>query len=103
MSWSDDFEARIIAIALENRSRFHGSSKRQTRLLRSLIAGADVAFGVYPSQEGLSLHLIKGEEVLTARMCQGSQRNYTIEAVLCREVEEVMAMRKVFGDLAHRH
>ncbi len=76
--------------------------KKHTALLKEIISGADLAVGVFNDASklrGWDCFIIKGEQTLTEMTQNRTNRSLKIAAIPCRELEEAVAMKRVFGGL----
>lgn len=89
----------VVAAANRTLKHFRGKTQeQQTQMLARLIAGADVAIGVYNDpemQDGAGTYFIKGESLLERG---GPGQELQVVCIPCREWEEAVAMSNVFGD-----
>ena len=74
--------------------------------LQDTIGAADVVFGVFDDEDaehGIRYHIIKGEGLLDAVRFTGQPQAVSIKAVKFGCLDEVEAVRRVFGDAAVQH
>jgi hypothetical protein len=74
-----DFE-ELRALTDQTRS-FIRLSHDKARALRIVITEHDVVLGIFPSEEGIGLHVIKGEELLRQIASSNSVGDYTHTAI----------------------
>jgi hypothetical protein len=64
--------------------------------LRAVIAGYDVVLGIYPStEEGVGLHVIKGDELLRHIANSNEAGDYTHTAIAVHNLEQAMVLREL--------
>jgi len=62
--------------------------------LRAVIAGHDVVLGIYPSEEeGVGLHVIKGDELLHRIANSNEPGDFTHTAVAVHTLEQAMTLK----------
>ena len=62
--------------------------------LRAVIAGYDVVLGIFPSHEdGVGLHVIKGDELLRHIANSNETGNYTHTAIAVHTREQAMTLK----------
>ncbi len=62
--------------------------------LRAVIAGHDVVLGIYPSdEEGVGLHVIKGDELLRRIANSNEAGDFTHTAVAVHTLEQAMTLK----------
>ena len=62
--------------------------------LRAVIAGHDVVLGIYPSrEEGVGLHVIKGDELLRQIANSNEAGDYTHTAIAVQTLEQAVTLK----------
>jgi len=68
-------------------------SEDKALALRAVIAGHDVVLGIYPSpEEGVGLHVIKGDELLRQIANSNEAGDYTHTAIAVYNLEQAMTL-----------
>ena len=68
-------------------------SEDKALALRAVIAGHDVVLGIYPSAEqGVGLHVIKGDELLRQIANSNEAGDYTHTAIAVYNLEQAMTL-----------
>lgn len=71
-------------------------SEDKALALRAVIAGHDVVLGIYPSaEEGVGLHVIKGDELLRQIANSNEAGDYTHTAIAVHNLEQAMVLREL--------
>lgn len=71
-------------------------SEDKALALRAVIAGHDVVLGIYPSaEEGVGLHVIKGNELLREIANSNEAGDYTHTAIAVHNLEQAMVLREL--------
>ena len=86
-----DFD-ELRGLADETRS-FIQMSEDKALALRAVIAGHDVVLGIYPSQEGVGLHVIKGDELLRRIANSNEVGAYTHTAIAVHSREQALTLK----------
>ena len=69
-------------------------SDDKAQALRAVIAGHDVVLGIYPSAEqGVGLHVIKGDELLRQIANSNEVGDYTHTAIAVQNIEQAMTLK----------
>ncbi|MGQ0685723.1 hypothetical protein [Bradyrhizobium sp.] len=69
-------------------------SEDQALALRAVIAGHDVVLGIYPSAEqGVGLHVIKGDELLRQIANSNEVGEYTHTAIAVHNLEQAVTLK----------
>jgi hypothetical protein len=69
-------------------------SEDQALALRAVIAGHDVVLGIYPSAEqGVGLHVIKGDELLRQIANSNAVGDYTHTAIAVQTLEQAVTLK----------
>lgn len=69
-------------------------SDDKARALRAVIAGYDVVLGIYPSpDQGVGLHVIKGDELLRQIANSNEVGDYTHTAIAVQNIEQAMTLK----------
>jgi hypothetical protein len=69
-------------------------SEDKALALRAVIAGHDVVLGIYPSpEEGVGLHVIKGDELLRQIANSNEAGDYTHTAIAVYNLEQAMTLK----------
>ena len=61
--------------------------------LRAIIIGHDVVLGIYPSVEGIGLHVIKGDELLRQIANSNEVGEYTPAAIAVQDREQAETLQ----------
>ena len=89
-----DFE-QLRGLADEVRT-FIQMSEDKALALRAVIAGHDVVLGIFPSPEqGVGLHVIKGDELLRHIANSNEAGDYTHTAIAVHNLEQAMVLREL--------
>lgn len=73
---------------------FIRTSEDQALALRAVIAGHDVVLGIYPSPEqGVGLHVIKGDELLRHIANSNEAGDYTHTAIAVQTLEQAETLK----------
>lgn len=73
---------------------FIRTSEDQALALRAVIAGHDVVLGIYPSpDEGVGLHVIKGDELLRQIANSNEAGDYTHTAIAVHTLEQAETLK----------
>jgi hypothetical protein len=73
---------------------FIRTSEDQALALRAVIAGHDVVLGIYPSPEqGVGLHVIKGDELLRYIANSNEAGDYTHTAIAVQNREQAETLK----------
>ncbi len=89
---------RLVKMAAENQNTVH-----DTKALRRLIDDNDLVFGVWNdpvAPHGVGRYIIKGEGDLDTIIYARTPQQMKVTAVACRNIEDALAMREVFGDMS---
>ena len=87
-----DFE-ELRGLADEVRS-FIQMSDDKALALRAVIAGHDVVLGIFPSsEEGVGLHVIKGNELLRQIANSNEVGDYTHTAIAVQNLEQAVTLK----------
>jgi len=69
-------------------------SENKAAALRAVIAGHDVVLGIFPSEEqGIGLHVIKGDELLHQIANSNDAGNYTHTAIAVQTREQAARIK----------
>ncbi len=69
-------------------------SEDKAQALRAVIAGHDVVLGIYPSaDQGVGLHVIKGDELLRQIANSNEVGDYTHTAIAVQNIEQAMTLK----------
>jgi hypothetical protein len=69
-------------------------SEDKALALRAVIAGHDVVLGIYPSpEEGVGLHVIKGDELLRQIANSNEAGDYTHTAIAVHSLEQAVTLK----------
>lgn len=91
-----DFAA-LRGLADENRSYIQ-MSEDKAFALRAVIAGHDVVLGIYPSEEeGIGLHVIKGDDLLRRIANSNEPGNYTHTAIAVQNLDQAMTLKALLA------
>jgi hypothetical protein len=91
-----DFE-ELRELADQTRS-FIQMSDDKARALRVVVTEHDVVLGIFPSaDEGMGLHVIKGEALLRQIAATNSAGDYTHTAIAVHNREQAVALQQVLA------
>ena len=82
----------LRGLADETRA-FIQMSEDKALALRAVIAGHDVVLGIYPSNEGVGLHVIKGDELLRQIANSNEAGDYTHTAIAVQTLEQAETLK----------
>ncbi len=69
--------------------------------LRAIIAGHDVVLGIYPSaDQGIGLHVIKGDELLRRIANSNDGGDYTHTAIAVYTLEQAVTLKALVAEAA---
>ncbi|MBI5319458.1 hypothetical protein [Bradyrhizobium sp.] len=86
-----DFD-ELRGLADETRA-FIQMSEDKALALRAVIAGHDVVLGIYPSHEGVGLHVIKGDDLLRRIANSNEAGDYTHTAIAVHNLEQAATLK----------
>lgn len=87
-----DFD-QLRGLAAEIRS-FIQMSEDKALALRAVIAGHDVVLGIFPSHDqGVGLHVIKGDELLRQIANSNEVGDYTHTAIAVQNLEQAVTLK----------
>lgn len=72
---------------------FIDSSKDPAGALRDVVAAYDVVLGIFPSGEGMGLHVVKGSSVLDRLATLQSKALYTHTAIAVQNREQAVELQ----------
>jgi hypothetical protein len=72
---------------------FIESSSDQAAALRDVVAAYDVVLGIYPSDNGMGLHVVKGSSLLDRLATLQSDALYTHTAVAVQNREQAVQLQ----------
>jgi hypothetical protein len=91
-----DFE-ELHELAGQTRS-FIQMSHDKARALRVVVAEHDVVLGIFPAaDEGVGLHVIKGEEILRQIATANSIGEYTHTAIALRNRDQALVLQQMLA------
>lgn len=61
--------------------------------LRAIVAGHDVILGIFPSRDGMGLHVIKGDALLQQIANSNEAGDYTHAAIAVQDLEQAETLR----------
>ena len=87
-----DFE-ELRGLAADVRT-FIQMSEDKALALRAVIAGHDVVLGIFPSQDqGVGMHVIKGDELLRHIVNSNEAGDYTHTAIAVHNLEQAVTLK----------
>ena len=87
-----DFD-QLRGLADQTRT-FIQMSEDKALALRAVIAGHDVVLGIFPSEEqGVGLHVIKGDELLRQIANSNEAGDYTHTAIAVHSLEQAVTLK----------
>jgi hypothetical protein len=72
---------------------FIEASVDQAGALRDVVAAYDVVLGIFPSEEGMGLHIVKGSSLLDKIATMQSKALYTHTAIAVRNREQAVQLQ----------
>ena len=90
-----DFE-ELRGLADQTRS-FIRLSHDKARALRVVVTEHDVVLCIFPSAEGVGLHVIKGEELLRQIAISNSAGDYTHTVIAVHNREQAVALQQALA------
>jgi hypothetical protein len=87
----DNFD-ELRDLAADVRAFIEGS-KDQAGALRDVVAAYDIVLGIYPSSEGMGLHVVKGSSVLDRLATAQSNALYTHTAIALQSREQAVELQ----------
>lgn len=101
---TDPREVEMLAAANHTRAQFDRVPPRKhTKVLKRLIADAEIVLGIYVEDGSLKTTIIKGEMRLEMIGQADAAIHVGARVIHVREAAEAEAMRQVFGDGARLH
>jgi hypothetical protein len=76
---------------------FIESSRDQAAALRDVVAAYDVVLGIYPSGNGMGLHVVKGSSLLDRLATLQSNTLYTHTAVAVQNREQAVQLQALIA------
>jgi len=70
--------------------------------LRAVIAAYDVVLAIFPSQEGMGLHVIKGKEILDGIASSRSSAMYSHTAIAVPDLQHAQALKLLTAPVEQR-
>ena len=70
--------------------------------LKAVIAAYDVVLAIFPSQEGMGLHVIKGKEILDRIASSRSNAMYSHTAIAVPDLEHAQMLKILTAPVEHR-
>ena len=61
--------------------------------LRAIFAGHDVVLGIFPSAQGMGLHVIKGDDLLRQIANSNEACDYTHAAIAVQDLEQAVTLQ----------
>lgn len=61
--------------------------------LRAIVAGHDVVLGIFPSTEGMGLHVIKGEDLLRQIANSNEAWDYSHAAIAVQDMDQAVTLQ----------
>src|SRR5829696_8498124 len=99
---TQDFEHQMAELASKHREAMQGMTVgKAAGYVKRVLDSAILAFGVYPdvaSPSGVRLHIIKGTRELQVVIASGNPDRFVIEAIPCVDLEQAIAVGKVWSD-----
>ena len=77
----------------EQARAFIQKSDDKALALRAIVAGHDVVLGIFPSTQGMSLHVIKGDDLLRRIANSNDAGDYTHAAIAVRDLEQAVTLQ----------
>jgi hypothetical protein len=76
---------------------FIESSRDPAAALRNVVAAYDVVLGIYPSDDGMGLHVVKGSSLLDRLATLQSNALYTHTAVAVQNREQAVQLQTLIA------
>ena len=70
--------------------------------LRAVIAAYDVVLAIFPSEQGMGLHVIKGKEILDMIACSRTHASYSHTAIAVPDLEHAEVLRHLTAPAEQR-
>ncbi|KYG99713.1 hypothetical protein [Bradyrhizobium sp. DOA1] len=70
--------------------------------LRAVIAAYDVVLAIFPSGDGVGLHVVKGKEILDRIASSGSHAMYSHTAIAVPDLEHAEVLKYLTGPVEQR-
>lgn len=70
--------------------------------LRAVIAAYDVVLAIFPSQEGMGLHVIKGKDILDRIATSRTSTMYSHTAIAVPDLQHAQALRLLTAPVEQR-
>jgi hypothetical protein len=86
-----DFD-ELRGLAEEVRA-FIQKSDDKALALRAVVAGHDVVLGIFPSTQGIGLHVIKGDDLLRQIANSNQAGDYTHAAIAVQNLEQAVTLQ----------
>ena len=86
-----DFD-ELRGLAEEVRA-FIQKSDDKALALRAVVAGHDVVLGIFPSTQGIGLHVIKGDDLLRQIANSNLAGDYTHAAIAVQNLEQAVTLQ----------
>lgn len=72
---------------------FVGVAEDKAEALRSVIAAYDVVLAIFPSEQGMGLHVIKGKEILDGIANSRTHASYSHTAIAVPDLQHAQALK----------
>lgn len=76
---------------------FIGSSQDKVLALKAVFHAHDVVLGIFPANEGVGLHVIKGDEILQEIADTGVQQAYSHTAIALYTREQAVTLQQLLN------
>jgi hypothetical protein len=76
---------------------FIASSKDSASALRDVVAAYDVVLGIFPADDGIGLHVVKGSNVLDRLATLQSKGLYTHTAIAVQNREQAVELQALIA------
>ena len=76
---------------------FIGSSQDKVLALKAVFHAHDVVLGIFPANEGVGVHVIKGDEILQEIADTGAQMAYSHTAIALYTREQAVTLQRLLN------
>ena len=76
---------------------FIGSSDDKVLALRAVVHAHDVVLGIFPANDGLGLHVIKGDTILQQIASSGARIDYSHTAIALHTREQAVTLQRLLN------
>jgi len=76
------------------------AAEDKAAVLRDVIAAYDVVFGIFPSQDGIGIHVVKGRPILDKMATSWTNAVYTHTAIAVPDLQHAEVLKQLTGPVA---